>query len=152
MKMGAWGLCVAVCVMVHAESFEKKMIEHDYTASSLLKRLSKHAVKIWLLTNQLVENQGADTAVHADFFDDILYRLVIVRQLIKQIKHIDIHEAATVEYVSSVLDCVESYTYDLTQRYPGSWSAVIKDQVTRVQDCFTRYLMPLITTYNQAPQ
>jgi hypothetical protein len=111
-----------------------------------LGRLSRQCIEIWRMMSDLVEQKDYFSATEPnesqDFLDQILCGLVKIRDTISQLKNNHEFDHSAAEYVESSLDCIESYSYDLVQHYPGSWSTVIQDQVFRTQQEYAQYLVP----------
>lgn len=89
--------------------------------------------------------KNIDDKVYNDFLDEIICALVRARDMIAQVQKQQQIDLAAAEYVASSLDCIESYSYDLIQYYPGGWSTVIQDQVIRTQEAYAQEIVPLIT-------
>jgi hypothetical protein len=120
-------------------------------SNPVLTQVSRQCIKIWCLIRNLVEYDSSavkEQSVESDFvesLDTLLCRVMKVRDTLSHCGTNPISDTQTAGYVDSALDCIGQYTYDLKERYPGSWSDIIQEQVVRTQEAYTNHVLPLIT-------
>jgi hypothetical protein len=124
----------------------------DHSRSNpVLTQVSRQCIKIWCLIRNLVEcDNGAvkEQSVESDVidnFDTLLCRVMKVRDTLSHCDKNPISDMQTAHYIDSSLDCIGQYTYDLKERFPGSWSDIIQEQVVRTQEAYTNHVLPLLT-------
>lgn len=136
--------------MVHGVCF---LSAHTGTKTTLL-QLSRSCIKVWSLMRDLVDNRdlhnnellAGDDPEHVDRLDNLLCKMVHVRDMIKSLDFSSSADANSVaHYIDSSLDCIGQYTYDLVKQYPGNWSSVIQEQVFRAQDAYAQSMMEQAT-------
>lgn len=124
---------------------------HAIVGKESFAQVPRQCIKIWCLMRNMVDNNYAkdkDTAIESDsvdLLDNLLCRIMRVREIISHMDTTAIYDLKDAQYIDNSLDCIESYSYDLVQRYPGSWSTIIQEQVFRTQDAYARCVLPLLT-------
>lgn len=120
-------------------------------SNPVLSDMSRQCIKIWCRIRNLVEN-NADLHVkhsaeieYVEDLDALLCRIMKVRDTISHFGTQTVADTQTAAYIDSSLDCIGQYTYDLVERYPGSWSTIIQEQVFRTQEAYVNHIVPLLT-------
>jgi hypothetical protein len=128
-------------------------------SNPVLTQISRQCIKIWCLIRDLVENKVDQSDIPSsarssnaalaesdiDNFDILLCRVMKVRDTLSHCDKNPISDMQTAHYIDSSLDCIGQYTYDLKERFPGSWSDIIQEQVVRTQEAFANHVLPLVT-------
>lgn len=147
MKISKMGLFLALC--------QFSLLAVDTPQSNpLLTQLSRQCIKIWCLISNLVDNNGTkDGLVQpqaepevVEHLDMLLCRIMKVRDTLSHCGKNPVSDTQAAHYIDSSLDCIGQYTYELVAQYPGFWSEMIQEQVSRTQDACAQYLLPLLPT------